>query len=232
VAAAGGEPRFCPSGALKKGYLIIVSQDDDGDIFPVRPSGGARRGSYQPLPADRQYLSTEYVQCEAVFGSLPLFFPPGAHFIPSFFLTKKNGLWYSPVLNEHSFMQSRTSRIGDAIEGERAGVALVRARGGIRERPRRHDEAAPRGGPVEEERKKLIKQLFYLSSIGLSMVLAIFIGLAIGVFLDNRFKTHPWLTLIFLGVGIVAGFRNIFWFIRHYGLSDTGQNKKHDGKDT
>ncbi len=93
-------------------------------------------------------------------------------------------------------------------------------------------EVAPRGGRVEEERKQLIKQLFYLSSVGLSMVLAIFIGLAIGVFLDNRLNTHPWLTMIFLGLGIVAGFRNIFWFIRHYGFSDKGQSKKHDGKDT
>lgn len=48
------------------------------------------------------------------------------------------------------------------------------------------------------------------STIGLSMVFATFIGLAIGYWLDKVFDTSPWLTLIFLVVGIVAGFRNIY----------------------
>jgi ATP synthase protein I len=55
-----------------------------------------------------------------------------------------------------------------------------------------------------------IKELAYYSSIGLSVALSIFIGLAIGVYLDRKvFNTTPWLTLIFLGLGIAAGFRNI-----------------------
>jgi ATP synthase protein I len=81
---------------------------------------------------------------------------------------------------------------------------------------------------VEEEKKRFIRQLFLLSSTGLSMVLAIFIGLAVGVFLDGKLNTHPWLTLIFLGLGIIAGFRNIFWFIRHYGTSDDKTDRKRD----
>ena len=57
---------------------------------------------------------------------------------------------------------------------------------------------------------RAIKDLAYYSSIGLSVALSIFIGLAIGVYLDRKvFNTTPWLTLIFLGLGIVAGFRNI-----------------------
>jgi ATP synthase protein I len=39
--------------------------------------------------------------------------------------------------------------------------------------------------------------------------LSIFIGLGIGVVLDKRFDTSPWLTLVFLGFGIAAGYRNI-----------------------
>jgi ATP synthase protein I len=55
-----------------------------------------------------------------------------------------------------------------------------------------------------------IKELAYFSSIGLSVALSIFIGLGIGVYLDRRvFNSTPWLTLIFLGLGIVAGYRNI-----------------------
>jgi ATP synthase protein I len=55
-----------------------------------------------------------------------------------------------------------------------------------------------------------IKDLAYYSSIGLSVALSIFIGLGIGVYLDRRvFNSTPWFTLIFLGLGIVAGYRNI-----------------------
>ncbi len=47
------------------------------------------------------------------------------------------------------------------------------------------------------------------------MVLSIFIGLAVGIYLDRRvFNTTPWLTLIFLGLGIAAGYRNIGFAIK------------------
>ena len=53
-----------------------------------------------------------------------------------------------------------------------------------------------------------IKDLAYYSSIGLSVALSIFIGLALGVYLDRKvFNTTPWFTLICLGLGIAAGFR-------------------------
>lgn len=42
------------------------------------------------------------------------------------------------------------------------------------------------------------------------MVAATFIGLAMGYYLDKWLGTDPWLTLIFLLFGIIAGFRNIF----------------------
>ena len=84
---------------------------------------------------------------------------------------------------------------------------------------------------MEEEKKRFIRQLFFLSSTGLSMVLAIFIGLAFGVFLDGKLGTRPWFTLIFLGLGIIAGFRNIFWFIRRYGTSNDKTDEKRDQQD-
>jgi ATP synthase protein I len=63
---------------------------------------------------------------------------------------------------------------------------------------------------MKRETTRAIKELAYYSSIGLSVALSIFIGLAIGVYLDRKvFNTTPWLTLIFLGLGIAAGFRNI-----------------------
>lgn len=63
---------------------------------------------------------------------------------------------------------------------------------------------------MKRENRRYIRELAYYSSIGLSVSLSIFIGLGIGVYLDRHvFNTTPWLTLICLILGIVAGFRNI-----------------------
>ena len=69
-----------------------------------------------------------------------------------------------------------------------------------------------------EEDKGLLKRLVWLSSMGISMVVATFIGLYIGVYLDNVFSTKPWFTIIFLIIGIAAGFRNIYILIKKYGF--------------
>ncbi len=64
---------------------------------------------------------------------------------------------------------------------------------------------------MNEETKKLYKELWYYSSLSFSMALSIVFGLGIGYWLDTRvFNTSPWFTLIFLGFGIIAGFRNIY----------------------
>jgi ATP synthase protein I len=64
--------------------------------------------------------------------------------------------------------------------------------------------------PMKRETRRAIKELAYYSSIGLSVALSIFIGLAVGVYLDRKvFNTTPWFTLICLGLGIAAGYRNI-----------------------
>jgi ATP synthase protein I len=63
---------------------------------------------------------------------------------------------------------------------------------------------------MKRERLRHLRELAYYSSLGLQVSLSIFIGLGIGVFLDRRvFHTTPWLTLIFLVLGIAAGYRNI-----------------------
>lgn len=46
------------------------------------------------------------------------------------------------------------------------------------------------------------------------MVASTLIGLFMGYYLDRWLDTGPWLTLLFLGFGIAAGFRNIFILTR------------------
>ena len=70
----------------------------------------------------------------------------------------------------------------------------------------------------KEEERGVFKQLLTVSSIGISMALAIFIGLAIGVFLDRSFSTKPWFTIIFLFVGIISAFRNLYIMSKRHGL--------------
>ena len=70
---------------------------------------------------------------------------------------------------------------------------------------------------MEEENKGFLKKAAWLSSLGISMVVATFVGFYIGVYLDRVFSTDPWFTIIFLIIGIVAGFRNIYTLIKKYG---------------
>jgi ATP synthase protein I len=63
---------------------------------------------------------------------------------------------------------------------------------------------------VEEETKKYIKLLASVSTMGISMALAIVIGILIGYYLDKFFHTPPLFFFIFLILGIIAGFRNLY----------------------
>lgn len=48
------------------------------------------------------------------------------------------------------------------------------------------------------------------STLGLHLVSGTVVGLAIGLYLDSKLDTKPWLTLVFLLVGIAAGFKNVY----------------------
>ena len=59
-----------------------------------------------------------------------------------------------------------------------------------------------------------IKELAYFSSLGLQVALSILIGFGIGWYLDEKFDTDPWMTVIFFGLGVAAAVRNIGLAIR------------------
>ncbi|MDQ3366930.1 MAG: AtpZ/AtpI family protein [Myxococcota bacterium] len=47
------------------------------------------------------------------------------------------------------------------------------------------------------------------ASVGLELGLAVIIGLVIGIYMDRAFGTTPWLMLVWLVFGFVAGFRGV-----------------------
>ena len=74
---------------------------------------------------------------------------------------------------------------------------------------------------MSNNRKEIMKLIGEFSTIGISIAAAIFIGIGFGYFLDHKvFKgsTAPWLTLIFLGFGIAAGFKNLYMLTKRKDL--------------
>ena len=52
------------------------------------------------------------------------------------------------------------------------------------------------------------------ASVGLELGLSVLIGLGIGMYLDREAGTGPWLMLLFLCFGFVAGFRGVLRAVR------------------
>ena len=67
---------------------------------------------------------------------------------------------------------------------------------------------------LDKGTKRTAFRLVYASSIGISMVIAIFGSLYLGLWLDKKFGTSPYLTLLLLFLGVVAGFKNIYVMIK------------------
>ena len=66
---------------------------------------------------------------------------------------------------------------------------------------------------VSEERREIVRHLAVYSNAGMTFVFSVLIGFGMGWVLDNKLfagQTAPWLTFIFFGLGIVAGFRSLW----------------------
>jgi len=67
---------------------------------------------------------------------------------------------------------------------------------------------------MDTDTRKTAIQMAYASSVGIAMILLIFGGLYLGVWLDGKFNTGYIFTIVLLVAGIVAGFRNIYVLIK------------------
>jgi len=66
---------------------------------------------------------------------------------------------------------------------------------------------------MSDDRKEMFRQLATYSHVGISFVFSILIGFGIGWYLDNKVfdgRTVPYLTFLFLALGIAAGFKNLW----------------------
>jgi ATP synthase protein I len=86
------------------------------------------------------------------------------------------------------------------------------------------------GGVVDESTKKNLKSLVQVSSVGIGMAVAIFGSAFVGYLLDRYFTTTPLLSIVFLLLGVAAGFRNFFRLVKRYGIdtSPLNRDKKND----
>lgn len=62
----------------------------------------------------------------------------------------------------------------------------------------------------EPEKGRPYRQLYMLTTVGVQLAVSIVIGVAFGLWLDGKFGTKPWLMLLFLLFGVIAGFRNVY----------------------
>jgi ATP synthase protein I len=73
---------------------------------------------------------------------------------------------------------------------------------------------------MKKKNKDLAKEIGYFSTLGLQVAFAVLIGYFFGHWLDGKLDTSPWLTYIFLLVGILAAFRNIGYAIKRVEKAD------------
>jgi ATP synthase protein I len=69
------------------------------------------------------------------------------------------------------------------------------------------------------------RDMVWLSTLGINLVLAGAAGVLIGYYLDKWLKTQPVMTIIFFCIGTAAGFRQIYKEVRK--LGSDGKNNEH-----
>jgi ATP synthase protein I len=84
---------------------------------------------------------------------------------------------------------------------------------------------------AQDKEKSVARQLFEASTVGIHLVLCTFAGLAIGYGLDVLFGTS-FLKFVFLFMGIVAGFVELFRIAKKQGGNrDAGTSAGNDPED-
>jgi ATP synthase protein I len=82
------------------------------------------------------------------------------------------------------------------------------------------------------KKNKHFESMGLASMMGIHLVSGVIVGLGAGFWLDLKLGTKPWLTLVFLIFGIIAGYKNMFREMRRIqkkeAEADAGTNSSED----
>ena len=78
----------------------------------------------------------------------------------------------------------------------------------------------------QKPEKSILRQVLEASTVGIYLVVSMFVGLAIGYGLDKLLNTFPYLSIIFFIFGIIAGFREVFRIAKKAERLTDGDNDK------
>ena len=80
---------------------------------------------------------------------------------------------------------------------------------------------------MANNKKDVFKSLLNYSSLGLEMGLCVAVGLAVGYVLDKKvFHTYPYLSIVFMFVGIAAAMRTIYRMAKKMEKENERNNSK------
>jgi ATP synthase protein I len=74
--------------------------------------------------------------------------------------------------------------------------------------------------PLRDDRGKIFRQIASYSTLGLEMGLSVAAGAIIGYYLDKWLHTDPWLLIVFLIFGAIAGFRSLYRALKRFERED------------
>jgi ATP synthase protein I len=60
---------------------------------------------------------------------------------------------------------------------------------------------------TKQDKKNVMRAIGYMSHIAISMAACVLIGVLLGLFLDNRLGTDPWMVVIFSILGCLSAFK-------------------------
>ncbi len=93
-------------------------------------------------------------------------------------------------------------------------------------------DKAGKSAPESKEKNQPQKSALSLAMrVGVELVSALAIGVAIGWLLDQWLGTRPWLMLVFIFIGGAAGILNVYRMARGFGYAAGYQKEDDSGND-
>ncbi len=80
-----------------------------------------------------------------------------------------------------------------------------------------------------KQKRRWFFTLAYASSLGIGMAIALFGSLLIGVFIDRQLGTKNIFAALFFFIGVAAGLRNVFHFVKKYFPKDEDHGEESGG---